>query len=110
MDNKDDNINLVIPLVAFERMQYQEERKDRLQNAVIVIMAIVIIVIVALHFISDAQWRKAWSEYDYVTADELTVDLQADEGGDANYIGNDGDITYGESNSNTQENEIEDTP
>ena len=110
MENKDENMNLVIPLVAFERMQYQEERKDRLQNAVIVIMAIVIIVIVALHFISDAQWRKAWSEYDYVTTDELTVDLQADEGGDANYIGNDGDITYGESNSNTQENENEDTP
>ena len=82
MDNKDENMNLIIPLVVFERMQYEEERKDRLQNAVIVIMAIVIIVIVVLHFISDAQWRKAWSEYDYITTDELTVDLQADEGGD----------------------------
>lgn len=109
MENKDENMNLIIPLIAFERMQYKEERKDRLQNAVIVIMAIVIIVIAVLHFISEAQWRRAWSEYDYVATDELSVDLQADEGGDANYIGNDGDITYGEDNGNTQENEIENT-
>lgn len=110
MENEDKNMNLIIPLIAFERMQYEEKKKDKFQNAVIVIMAIIIIVIVVLHFVSDAHWRKAWSEYDYVTTDEVTVDLQADEGGDANYIGNDGDITYGESNSNLQENEIEDAP
>ena len=102
MENEDKNMNLIIPLIAFERMQYEGKKKDKFQNTVIVMMAISIIVIVVLHFVSEAQWRKAWSEYDYVTTDE---------GGDANYIGNDGDITtYGESNSNTQENEIEDAP
>ena len=104
MENEDKNMNLIIPLIAFERMQYKEERKDRLQNAVIVIMAIVIIVIAVLHFISEAQWRKAWSEYDYVDG---YVEIDTGDGGDANYIGNDGDISYGTDNS-TQE--IEDAP
>lgn len=55
MENEDKNMNLIIPLIAFERMQYEEKKKDKFQNAVIVIMAIIIIVIVVLHFVSDAQ-------------------------------------------------------
>lgn len=108
--NDNDNQNLVIPIFAFEKMQSKDARNDFWRNMTIIVMAVIIILLLVLHFISDARWRKAWSEYDYVTTDEYSVDLQADDGGDANYIGNNGDISYGTSNSNTQENEVESAP
>ena len=57
---------------------------------------IALIVAVALLFASNGLWLLAWSSYDY-TSEEVIIDSQ--DGGNANYIGNDGDIINGEDNS-----------
>ena len=51
-----------------------------------------IIVSVALLFASNALWLCAWNSYDY-SSEEIIIDSQ--DGGNANYIGNDGDIVNG---------------
>lgn len=56
---------------------------------------IALIVAVALLFASNALWLWAWNSYDY-TSEEVIIDSQ--DGGNANYIGNDGDIVNGEDN------------
>ena len=57
---------------------------------------IALIVAVCLLFASNAAWLYAWMQYDY-TSEEVIVDVNSDDGGNANYIGNDGDIVNGES-------------
>lgn len=58
---------------------------------------IALIVAVCLLFASNAACLYAWMQYDY-TSEEIIVDVNSDDGGNANYIGNDGDIVNGESN------------
>ena len=57
---------------------------------------IALIVAVCLLFVSNAAWLYAWMQYDY-SSEETIVDVNSDDGGNANYIGNDGDIVNGES-------------
>ena len=49
-----------------------------------------IIVSVSLLFATNALWLYAWMQYDYDSYEAIT-----DNGGDANIIGNDGDIYNG---------------
>ena len=49
-----------------------------------------IVVSVILLFASNALWLYAWMQYDYESYEAIT-----DNGGDANIIGNDGDIYNG---------------
>lgn len=93
MEN-DKNENIIMSRFAFERMQAKDERNDRWRNATIIVLIILLVV-------TNAMWLIAWNQYDYV--DDYSVDLEADDGGNANYIGNDGDIYNGKSDS--QENE-----
>lgn len=59
-------------------------------------LIIVVVIAIALMFISNAIWLWAWMQYDYaVTTEDYSVDLNTKGGGDANYIGNDGDIING---------------
>ena len=51
---------------------------------------IAVIVAVCLLFASNAAWLFAWTSYDYESYEAIT-----DDGGDANIIGNDGDIYNG---------------
>lgn len=51
---------------------------------------IALIITVVLMFASNAAWLYAWMQYDYVSYEAVTSD-----GGDANIIGNDGDIYNG---------------
>ena len=53
---------------------------------------IALIVAVCLLFASNAAWLYAWCQYDYASYEAITAD-----GGDANIIGNDGDIVNGDS-------------
>lgn len=53
---------------------------------------IALIVAVFLLFASNAAWLYAWCQYDYASYESIT-----DDGGDANIIGNDGDIVNGDS-------------
>lgn len=56
-----------------------------------------IIVSVALLFASNALWLWAWMQYDYESYEAIT-----DNGGDANIIGNDGDIYNGYGETETE--------
>lgn len=89
------NENIVMSKYAFERMQAKDERNDRFRNIIIIMLIILLVV-------TNAMWLWAWNQYDYVD-DAYSVELDSGDGGDANYIGNDGDISYGEGNSNAQE-------
>lgn len=85
MDNNNDNI--IMSRIAFERMQSKDERNDKWRN-------IIIIILIALLALTNGMWLYAWNQYDYIS-EEVTVD-SGDGGGNANYIGEDGDIYNGE--------------
>lgn len=79
-----------VPYIVHESAMARSERHIKR-------LWIVLIVAVALIFVSNAAWLWAWMQYDYSAetyTEEVTVD--SDDGGDANYIGNDGDIVYGD--------------
>lgn len=90
MENND---NIIMSRIAFERMQSKDERNDRWRNIIIIILIVLLVA-------TNAMWLFAWSQYDYSQTDEFSVDLDAGDGGNANYIGKNGDINNGESNSN----------
>lgn len=54
----------------------------------------IVIVCICLLFASNAAWLYAWGQYDY-SSEEIVVEQDAQDGGNANYIGNDGDILNG---------------
>jgi len=97
MENND---NIIMSRIAFERMQSKDERNDRWRNITIIVLIILLVV-------TNAMWLVAWNQYDYVDTEEYSVDVDADDGGNANYIGNNGDIYNGESNSNKTQNTVE---
>lgn len=68
-------------------------------------LAIALIIAIVLMFASNALWLWAWSSYDYSSSTEQSVDLSTDGGGDANYIGNNGEIINGKDKSTNDENE-----
>ena len=65
---------------------------------------IALIFCIALIFASNAGWLFCWMQYDYSgTYEEIIVEQDAQDGGNANYIGNDGDIVNGLPESDTEE-------
>ena len=96
MENND---NIVMSRIAFERMQAKDERNDKWRN-------IIIIILIAALLLTNGLWIWHESQYEYVT-DDYSVELDTGDGGDANYIGNDGDIRYGKDNG-TQNNPEQD--
>ena len=67
MENND---NIVMSRIAFERMQSKDERNDRWRN-------IIIIILIALLAITNGMWLYAWNQYDYYSED-ITVDSDAE--------------------------------
>ena len=67
---------------------------------------IALIVAVCLLFASNAAWLYAWCQYDY-SSEEIIVEQDAQDGGNANYIGNDGDIVNGLPESDSTEEETD---
>ena len=90
MENND---NIIMSRIAFERMQAKDERNDLWRNIIIVLLIILLV-------LSNGLWLLYESQFDEETVDEYSVDLDTGEGGDANYIGHNGDISYGENNGN----------
>lgn len=75
---------LTVPYVVYEgEMARQERMVKRLFTALIISVLII--------FASNACWIWLWNQYDYV---DEAVDIE-NEDGNANYIGNDGDIYNG---------------
>lgn len=86
------NDNIIMSRIAFERMQAKDERNDRWRNIIIVLLIVLLV-------ITNVIWIVAWNSYDYV--DDYT---QVDTGdGDINYIGHNGDISNGTSNTQAQD-------
>ena len=98
MENNNDNI--IMSRLAFERMQSKDEKNDRWRN-------ITIIVLIVLLVVTNAMWLVAWNQYDYVDEETYSVDVDANDGGNANYIGNDGDIVNGDDNSQEENDQKE---
>ena len=78
-----ENESVTVPYVVHESAMARAERNVKR-------LWIAIIVSVALLFASNALWLWAWMQYDYESYEAIT-----DNGGDANIIGNDGDIYNG---------------
>ena len=81
-----------VPFVAYELEMARSERNIKR-------LWIALIVAVALMFASNMAWLYSWMQYDY-TSEEIIVEQDAQDGGNANYIGNDGDIVNGLPESN----------
>lgn len=84
---------ITIPYIVFESTMARAERQQK-RLVIALIVAVVMIVL------SNLAWLYVWNSYEYVGESSVSVEGE----GNANYIGNDGDITNGENNS--QENEI----
>ena len=80
-----------VPYIVFEgEMTRIERHVRRLWFSLI----IAIVLNAACNFI----WLYEWMSYDYVSTETVTVDGQ---NGVASYVGNNGDINYGENRSKT---------
>ena len=74
-----ENVPYIVHESSMARMERQIKR-----------LWIALIVAVCLLFASNAGWLLTWTSYDYSSYEAIT-----DNGGDANIIGNDGDIYNG---------------
>lgn len=85
-----------IPYIAFEGQMARNERTMKR-------LIIALIVTVVLMALTNAMWLYAWTMYDYAD-DEVSQEVTLEStDGNANYIGNDGDITNGEGYSKDKE-------
>ena len=75
-----------VPYIVHEAAMARNERNVKR-------MIVSLVSAIALLFASNALWLWAWNSYDY-SSEEIIIDSQ--DGGNANYIGNDGDIVNGE--------------
>jgi len=80
---------IVVPYIVHEGEMTRMERNNKR-------MFILLIIAIILLFASNAFWIKAWTDYDYSSN---SIALSTDGGGNANYIGGNGDVTNGESTS-----------
>ena len=96
MENND---NIVMSRIAFERMQAKDERNDKWRN-------IIIIILIAALILTNGFWILYESQYE--TVDEYSeIEMDTGEGGDNNYIGHNGNINNG-TNGNQNENSEKD--
>lgn len=77
-----------VPYIVYEGEMARQERHIK---RLIIMLAIMLF----LFFASNMAWLYVWNQYEYVDED-VTVDSR--DGGNANYIGDDGDIINGISN------------
>lgn len=95
-----ENEQITMSRIAFERMQAKDERNDRWRN-------IIIIILIVLLAATNGAWLIAWNQYDYSSSETQQIDVDA-KGGNANYIGGNGDITNGEDKNNDDKSKNKD--
>lgn len=79
---------ITVPYIVYESSMARAERQHK-RLWIALIVAVVMIVI------TNIAWLYIWNSYEYV-GDTSEISVEGE--GNANYIGNDGDITNGESN------------
>lgn len=89
MDNEENKI--MVPYIVHEGAMARSERHIKRLTIALVVAIVVIL-------LSNLAWLYMWNSYDYAS-DYSEVSLESEDGGNANYIGNDGDISNGESES-----------
>lgn len=90
-----ENTNVAVPYVVHEAMVARQERQTKRMWIALIVLAVTL-------FLTNMAWIGAWTSYDY-SSEEIIVD--AEDNGNANYIGQDGNIYNGEDNSaEAQEN------
>lgn len=85
MENNDNNFS--IPYIVFESSQAKNERTIKR-------LIIALIITIILMFATNIFWIYEFCSYEY---EDVITTVESDSG-TANYIGQDGDITYGENN------------
>lgn len=92
----DDDKTLTVPYIVYEGSQARHERTVKRLIIVIILLAVMV-------FATNALWLYVWNQYEYVD-EGIDIDLQGDDGGNANYIGRDlnGVLNNGESDSENQ--------
>lgn len=83
--NEEKGMQLTVPYIAYESARTQSERTIKR-------LIIALIVAICLLFATNALWIWHNSQYDFVDS-EVNVDTEGE--GNANYIGQDGDIYNG---------------
>lgn len=86
-----DELQLAVPYIVYESAQVRSERAiKRLTIAIIVISLIAVVAVFLTAYFIDKGWR------DYISNCAIeNYSVSTDDGGDANYIGQDGDINNG---------------
>lgn len=88
--------NIKVP----ETVPYMVHETAMARNSrAIKLLVFALIAAIVLMFTSNAIWLYCWNSYEYVS-EEIIVEQDAQDGGNANYIGNDGDIVNGISEGN----------
>lgn len=94
----ENNEQITMSRIAFERMQAKDERNDHWRNLIILLLILLLVA-------TNGMWLWAWNQYEY-TETTTTVEMDTKEGGTNNYIGHNGDINNGK---NESDNENTDT-
>lgn len=93
--NKEEEMQLTVSYIVYEAAQARAERTiKRLTIGIIVVSILTIIIVFLTGYFIDKGWRDYFSE-----CEVENYSLSTDGGGNANYIGQDGDIYNGESES-----------
>ena len=77
-----------IPFVVYESAQARSERTIKR-------LILALIIVTAMLFVSNIIWVYEWTQYDYVSSQDIDIDGKD---GIANYIGANGSIVNGEDN------------
>lgn len=88
-NNEHENDMATVSYFAFQGEQARSERH-------IVRLLIALVISIAIIFVNNMAWLYVWCQYDY-SGEESTTTIELDSSGDgnANFIGNDGDINNG---------------
>jgi hypothetical protein len=89
-----DDKNFSVPYIVFEGAEAKSERTIKR-------LIIALVITIGLLFATNLVWLLEFFSYDYV--DEGTTTTVEADSGTANYIGQDGDITYGGENNGAEE-------
>lgn len=90
MENNNDNI--IMSRIAFERMQAKDERNDLWRNIIIVLLIILLV-------LSNGLWLLYESQYE--TVDDYSIEAEQD-GEGVNVFGG-GNVNYGAESNSTQD-------